>query len=155
MNVICHTQEHFHAACNFCNVYSDAQFRSDIQLPHSWPALSGDFHASLRQQPGPHIYGWRHNSCPKTANTTFVTSTAMHFRSDIQHCLNCRDAHSAQAFSCYNPFLTQLLFPSFLPSYKTCSIKVSSILAAIKPSWKPCGIFVLLSSFISNSIARI
>ncbi len=27
---------------------------SDIQLPHSWATFSGDLHASLLQQPGPH-----------------------------------------------------------------------------------------------------
>ena len=35
----------------------------------------------------------------------------------------------------------------FLPSYKTCSIKALFILAAIKPSWKPYSIFVLLPLF--------
>ena len=29
------------------------------------------------------------------------------FHSDIQHCLDCSDAHSAQAFNCYNSFSTQ------------------------------------------------
>ena len=38
--------------------------RTDIQLPHPWATLSGDFHSSLLQQPGPHIYGWLHHSCP-------------------------------------------------------------------------------------------
>ena len=53
-----------YVASNFCYVYSDAQFRSDIHQPHSWAAFSGDFHASLQQQPGPHIYGGVHHSCP-------------------------------------------------------------------------------------------
>ena len=75
------------------------------------------------------------------------------FCSDIQHCLNCSNAHSTQAFSCYNSLSTQYLFPSFLPSYETCSIKVPFILAAIKPSWKPYGIFIISPYFPSN-IAR-
>ena len=29
------------------------------------------------------------------------------FRSDIQHCFDCRDAHFPQAFSCYNSFSAQ------------------------------------------------
>ena len=45
-----------YVASNFWYVYSDVQFRSDIQLPHSWATLSGDFHAPLLQL-GPHIYG--------------------------------------------------------------------------------------------------
>ena len=60
MHIIRHTQEHLHVASNFCYVYSDAQLRSDIQLPHSWTTLSRDFQASLLQQLGPHIYGWLH-----------------------------------------------------------------------------------------------
>ena len=36
MHLIRHTQEHLYVTSNFCYVYSDAQFRSDIQLPHSW-----------------------------------------------------------------------------------------------------------------------
>ena len=40
----------------------------------------------------------------------------------------------------------------FLPSYETCSIKVPFILAAIKPSWKPYGIFVNLLYFLLNIV---
>ena len=50
-----HTQEHLHVASNLCYIDSDAQLRSDIQLPHSWATLSRDFHATLLLQPGPHI----------------------------------------------------------------------------------------------------
>ena len=52
--------------------------RSDVQLLHFWAAFSGDFHASLLQQPGPHIYEWLHHSRPYTANTTFSVSIATH-----------------------------------------------------------------------------
>ena len=38
--------------------------RSDILLLHSRTTFSEDFHVSLLQQPGPHIYGWQHHSCP-------------------------------------------------------------------------------------------
>ena len=38
--------------------------RSDIQLLHPWATFSGDIHASLPKQPGPHIYGGLHHSCP-------------------------------------------------------------------------------------------
>ena len=38
--------------------------RSDIQLLHHWATFSGDFHTSLLQQPGSHIHGRLHHSCP-------------------------------------------------------------------------------------------
>ena len=41
----------------------------------------------------------------------------------------------------------------FLPSYETSSIKVPFILAAIKPSWKPYGIFIILLYFPQYSEA--
>ena len=64
------------------------------------------------------------------------------------------DAYSAQIFSIALTVATHIalrhlaaiilsqLNNYFLPSYETCGIKVSSILAAIKPSWKPFDIFV-------------
>ena len=42
----------------------DTKFRSDIQPFHHWATFSGDIHTSPPQQPGPHIHGRLHHSCP-------------------------------------------------------------------------------------------
>ena len=156
MHVICHLREHIYVASNFCYVNSDAQFRSDIQLPYSWATFSGDI------------------SClsPTTTRTThfWVTTSFLSLNSKHGFCYIYSDAYSAHTFrialtvATHIPLrhlatiipsqLNNYLLPSFLPSYETCSIKVPFILTAIKLSWKPYGIFVLLS-FISHNIARI
>ena len=90
--------------------------------------------------------------------TSFLSLNSKH-----DFCYVYSDAYSAQTFSIalavatHNPLsylaviipsqLNNYFFPSFLPSYETCSIKVPFILAAIKPFGKPYGIFVLLPLF--------
>ena len=72
-------------------------------------------------------------------------------RSDIRRCLDCSDAHYAQAFSCYNSFSTQWLFLFFL---------LTRFAAQRYPLfWLPLNLHKNFSisrsiSFISNNIAR-
>ena len=142
MHGISHTQEHLYVASNFCSVHSDAQYRSDIQLPHSWTILSGDFHATLRQQPGPHIYGW--------ANPTFATPMETHtsaqtFNSALTLATHISLRHLAAR-------IPSQLHNYFLPSYDL-QHKSTLFMAVIKPSWKPYGIIVF-SPLFSNKYSE-
>ena len=65
---------------------------------------------------------WR-LSClsPIATRTThlWVTTSFMSLNSRHDFCYVYSDTHSTQAFSCYNSFSTQYLFPSFLPTRLT------------------------------------
>ena len=124
--------------------------RSDNQLRHSWATFSGDLHAS-----------------PTATTTThlWVTTSFLSINSKQDFCYVYSDAYSAQTFSIALTVVTHIslwhlaaivpfqLNNYFLPSYETCSRKAPFILVAIKPSWKPYGIFILLIYFPYN-IAR-
>ena len=130
MNSIRHTQEPLQLW--LCRLRRK-KFRSDLQLLHPWATFSGDVHASLPKQPGAHIHGRLHHSCPQAANTTFATPMATISYSHIQQCLNRNTAHFAQAFSCQNSLSTPELFLYIFPSNETCNINVNPLFhAAIK-----------------------
>ena len=103
---------------------------------------------------------WRLSCLSPTATRTthlWVTTSFLSLNSKHDFGYVYSDAYSAQTFSIALTVGTHIplrhlaaIIPSqlnnnFLPSYETCSIKVPFILAVIKPSWKPCGIFILSS----------
>ena len=76
-------------------------------------------------------------------------SIVMHKRSDIQHCLDCSDAHSLRHLAAIIPSqLNNYSLSSFLPSFETWSIIVPFILAVIYRTlhsynliWAVCHLF--------------
>ena len=111
---------------------------------------------------------WR-PSClsPTVTRTThlWVTTSFLSLNNKHDFCYVYSDALPSQTFSIALTVAMHIplshlpaIIPSqlhnyFLPSYKTFSIKVPFIMAAIKPSWKPYGIFVH-SPLFSKNIAR-
>ena len=144
MHVICYLQEHLYVAYNFFCLQ-----RRLISLRHPATSFLGNIF-------------WR-PSCPSpTATRTthlWVTTSFLSLNSKHDFYYVYSDAFFAQTFSIALTAATHIPFrhlaaiiPSQLnnyplPSYETCSIKVPFILAAIKPSWKPYGIFVLLLQY--------
>ena len=113
MHLIRHLQKHFYVTSNFCYVYSDAQFCSDIQLPHSWATVS----------------------ClsPTATRTThlWVTTSFLSLNSKHNFCYVYSGAYSAQTFSIALPVVTHI------PAWHLAAIIPSQLNYFFLPSFLP------------------